>query len=378
MPFHAILISKDEEAASILTPILSRFGVQAQICSYAEALCLLNERRFDAVVVDFDDPHSATLALQACAQAVEGQKTVTIALLSDKTRLRKVFGEGANFVLYKPISPIHAEAGLRAATALIKRERRGSYRVPVQIPARVSIDGGQPVESILLDLSEDGMDLLNEQSTRPGAAIRARFSLPGSNVEGEYCGEAAWVSKNGQCGVRFVDLSEQQRADLKNWVQVHAAELPPDPDPVAHSKLTDLTLGGCYVETESPFPEQSGVVLCLTASGMEVRVKGMVQVMHPNFGMGIEFAARTAEQRQQVTEFIEFLSSRPGTMPELLVSPGPLHANISNDLAGGSGNDGHEIEDPLLDLLRNHHDMSQEQFLEQLRQQRNSQEVSSA
>jgi len=148
--------------------------------------------------------------------------------------------------------------------------------------------------------------------------------------------------------------------------------LPPDPDPVAHSKLTDLTLGGCYVETESPFPEQSGVVLCLRASGLEVRAKGMVQVMHPNYGMGIEFAARTAEQRQQVHEFIEFLTSKPGMVPELLVSPGPLHANVSNDMATE-----HDVEDPLLDLLRNHHDLSQEQFLEQLRQQRSSQEVSS-
>ncbi len=377
MPFQAILVSKDEEAVSILTPILSRFGVAAQNCGYGEAVCLLNEKSFDAVVVDFDDPHSATLALQACSQSTQGQKTVSIALLSDKTRLRKVFGEGANFVLYKPISPVHAEAGLRAATALIKRERRGSYRVPVQIPAKVRIDDGPEVESILLDLSEDGMDLLNEQSPRPGAAIRARFSLPGSQAEAEYTGEAAWVNKNGQCGVRFIDLPENLRAGLKAWVQAHAAELPPDPDPVAHSKLTDLTLGGCYVETESPFPENSGVVLCLTASGMEVRVKGMVQVMHPNHGMGIEFAARTAEQRQQVTEFIEFLTSRPGTMPELLVSPGPLHANISNDLASHPGNDGHDVEDPLLDLLRNHHDLTQEQFLAQLHQQRNSEVASS-
>ncbi len=37
---------------------------------------------------------------------------------------------------------------------------------------------------------------------------------------------------------------------------------------------------------------------------MEVQAEGMVRVMHPGFGMGIEFAARTAEQRSQVEHFI--------------------------------------------------------------------------
>ncbi len=371
MPFHAILVSKDEEAIAILTPILLRFGVETQDCDYAEALGLLKERSYDAVVVDFDDLQGAGLALQACANASDGKKTISIALLSDKSRLRQVFGEGANFVLYKPISQEHAEAGLRAATALIKRERRGSYRVPVQIPAKVQFEGSPEAESIILDLSEDGMDMLSEQSAKFGTKMKAKFALPGSRSTEEYCGEAAWTNKNGQCGVRFIDLSEELRAGLKDWVQAHAAELPPDPDPVAHSKLTDLTLGGCYVETESPFPEKSGVVLCLTTSGMEVRVKGMVQVMHPNFGMGIEFAARTPEQRQEVNDFIKFLTTRPGVVPELLVTPGPLHANVSMDMAE---NEADEIEDPLLDLLRHKHDLSQEQFLLELSRQRNSHE----
>jgi CheY-like chemotaxis protein len=375
MPFQAILVSKDEEAVSILTPILSRFGITPKNCGYAEALCLLAEQNFDAVVVDFDDPHSAALALRACSQATSGPKTVTIALLSDKTRVRKAFGEGANFVLYKPLSPLHAEAGLRAATALIKRERRGSYRVPVQIPARVLVQDGSIIEGILLDLSEDGMDLLSERPPEPGTGLNARFCLPGSDSESEFPGEVAWVNPNGQCGVRFVDLLEELRAQLKAWVQIHAAELPPDPDPVAQCKLTDLTLGACYVETESPFPERAGVVLCLRAAGMEVRAKGVVRIMHPTHGMGIEFEARTAEQREQVTQFIEFLTSRPGTVPELLVSPGPLQSDAPGHPANHS--DG-EIEDSLLDLLLHHPDLTQEQFLKHLREQRGTPEMASS
>ena len=75
------------------------------------------------------------------------------------------------------------------------------------------------------------------------------------------------------------------------------------------------------METESPFPERSGIVLCLKAAGLEVQAEGRVRVMHPEFGMGIEFASGTAEQREQVGTFIGFLTSRPGTVPQLLITP---------------------------------------------------------
>jgi CheY-like chemotaxis protein len=372
MPFQALLVSKDEDAAAILTPLLGRFGVTLKACGYPESVCLLAEEKYDAVIVDFDDPQNASMVLQNAAQGPGGHKVVTIAILGDKTRVRTAFGQGANFVLYKPLSVEQAEASLRAATALIKRERRGSYRVPVQIPALVRPAGGSETEGILLDLSEDGMDLLTPQAFSRETALRARFVLPGKSKEAEYTGEVAWTNANGQCGVRFFDLPAQIRSELRQWVQSHASDLPPEPEAVAESKLTDLSLGGCYVETESPFPEGSGIILSLNAENMEVRAEGMVRVMHPNFGMGIEFAARTDEQRQTVARFIEFLTSRPGTIPQLSITPSSLIAVGAFD---GPTLGNQEVEDSLLELLRDHQSLTQEEFLEELRRQRSTEEV---
>ncbi len=185
------------------------------------------------------------------------------------------------------------------------------------------------MEGILLDLSEDGLDVLAAQPLYPFAGISAHFSLTAPDMEVEVRGEVAWANPNGESGVRFIDLPENLRTNLRAWVTANARELPPeDPEPVSQCRLTDLSLGGCYVETESPFPERSGIVLCLNAEGMEVQAEGMVRVMHPGFGMGIEFAARTDEQRAQVENFINFLTSRPGTMPQLLITPRALAALI--------------------------------------------------
>jgi hypothetical protein len=130
------------------------------------------------------------------------------------------------------------------------------------------------------------------------------------------------------------------------------------------------------VETESPFPERSGIVLSLKAAGIEVRAEGMVRVMHPEFGMGIQFASGTAEQREQVGNFIGFLTSQPGTVPQLLITPKALATDTGNDYP--SSNSSAEPEDLLLDLLHRADSLSQEDFLQELRQQRSSEEVASS
>ena len=376
MTFQALLVSKDDEAVAVLTPVLSGLGLPAVCCEHSEAINLLSEQKYDAVVVDCDHAEGAAPVLQELHQSASDNHSVTVALLSDKSKVRSLFGAGANFVLYKPVSPQQAEASLRAAAALIKRERRRGLRVPVQVPIQLKVQNGPPLEGILLDLSEDGMDVLAAQPLCPSAPIGAHFSLSDGKTEIDVCGEIAWANPNGQAGVRFVDLSEDLRTTLKTWVAANAPELPPpDPEPVT-CKLTDMSAGGCYVETQSPFPERSGIALCLKAEGMEVQAEGTVRVMHPEFGMGIEFASGTAEERAQVTRFIEFLTHNPGTSPELLVTPRVLTASDNHhDSAAANAED---MEDPLLDLLGKHEALSQEEFLQQLHQQRGSAEAASA
>ena len=377
MTFQSLLVCKDEQATDVLTSVLAGFGLGVQCCGYPDALCRLTEQKFDAVIVDYDDPHSAALVLQNAYQASTGNHTVTVALLGDKTKVRHVFGAGANFVLYKPVSQQQAEASLRAATALIKRERRRSFRVPVQLPVRLRVENGAEMEGILLDLSEDGLDVLAAQPLCPSAIITARFSLPDQSDDLDIRGEVAWANPNGESGVRYMDLPENLRQTLRSWVAANAAELlPEDPEPVSECKLTDLSLGGCYVETESPFPERSGIVLCLKAADMEVQAEGMVRVMHPEFGMGIEFASGTEEQREQVGNFIGFLASRPGTVPQLLITPRALAAHNGYDYRSSQGSP--EPEDLLLDLLSRADSLAQEEFLQELRQQRSSEEVASS
>jgi hypothetical protein len=168
-------------------------------------------------------------------------------------------------------------------------------------------------------------------------------------------------------------MNAEKRKELSQWLAARSHDaLPEEPGAVTQCKLTDLSLGGCYVQTESPFPQSSADDLCLRAAGLEIHTEGLVRVMHPGHGMGIEFPARTEEQRKSVGEFIEFLTGQPGATPQLETSPRALVAStvdLSQD-PGQTGSATTDGEDPLLELLRSGSALEEEAFLAELHQQR--------
>ena len=371
MILQALLVSKDDQTAETLIQVLAQFGVAVDRSNAADvALTRLAEERFDQVIVDFDDPEAASLLLDACRRIAgpDRKPPVTVALLRDGSQIRSILGAGAHFILTKPIAHEQAQNTLRAATAMLKRERRQSFRVAAQAAVSIRIDDSKTVEGILLDLSAGGMDVLAAKPLPSAALLRVSFELPGgAGIEGD--AEVAWSIPNGQTGLRFCDMNEKMREELGDWLtaRVHDA-LPEEPDAASPCKLTDLSLGGCYVQTESPFPQSSAVDLCLRTAGMEIHTEGLVRVMHPGRGMGIEFPARTEEQRKSVGEFIEFLTGQPGTTPQLETSPRSLVANaVDLNQTGSAATD---ADDPLLELLRIGNTLDEEAFLAELHRQR--------
>jgi DNA-binding response OmpR family regulator len=382
MTLQALLVSVDDAAADVLGRVLPTLGMAMDRSSDPETtIARIQQQRFDALIVDFDDPKMAEDVLQQ-AQKV-GSGPLSVALVADTTKVRGILSGGAHFVLYKPLSDDAVKAGLRAAAALLSRERRRAFRVPVQAPVEITLPDTRKLDGILLDLSETGMDVLTAEPQVPGSLLAFHFELPDGALAVQAHGQVAWANPNGQTGVHFLDVSESVSADLKNWLQAAAntAGAPAD-ETVPHCKLSDLSLGGCYVETDAPFPELALVDLCLKSNTMEVHTEGMVRVAHPGHGMGVEFPSRTAEQRAQVGSLIDVLRSSPDATPELTISPKALVADLTQFETGQfetadtkAGESADDLEDPLLELLRRGTSLQQDEFLSELRHQRNPEDV---
>jgi DNA-binding response OmpR family regulator len=381
MTLLALLITSDDSASQVLSRVLPACGIAVERFSdLAAAVDRLRQQKFDALVLDFADTKAAAEVYEEGRRLHSGSAPVTVALVAEPGQTREILSAGAHFVLYKPLSEEKAKAGLRALTALLNRERRRAMRVPVQAPVELTLPDTRKAEGILLDLSETGMDVLTAEPQVPGALLNFRFELPDGSLEIHAHGQVAWAKPNGQTGVHFLDLDEAVKAQLQVWLQAAAAaNRAGAEETVPHCKLTDLSLGGCYVETDSPFPEHALVDLCLRTDEMAVHTEGMVRVTHPGQGMGVEFPSRTPEQRAQVGNLISFLRGCPESMLEMFVSPKALTADLkqfesdpemADDLAEEA-----KMEDPLLELLRSGTTKTHDDFLEELRRQRSGEEV---
>src|SRR5579871_3052217 len=192
MNLQALLVSSDDSAADVLGRVLSSFGIALDRSSDPETtMTRIQQQKFDALLVDFDDPKAAEDVLQQAQKL--GTEPLSIALVADTAKVRAILSGGAHFVLYKPVSEEAAKAGLRAAAAMLNRERRRAFRVPVQAPVEITLPDTRKLDGILLDLSETGMDVLTAEAQIAGALLAFHFKLPDGAVEVEGHGQVAWA-----------------------------------------------------------------------------------------------------------------------------------------------------------------------------------------
>jgi c-di-GMP-binding flagellar brake protein YcgR len=367
MSLNALVLCSDEKIVRVLRRVLSELEIGIQHCTEPDgAIRKLTRTRFEAVIVDGTDLKTATAVLKSARTAPCNKRAIAVAIMDGHTGLRTAFDMGAHFVLYKPVSAERAKASFRAARALMKRERRRNSRVAVQIPvALYNPVSGANQKVITTDFSEGGLAIQLPKGSKQTGPWNVTFTLPGSSGSFAVKGEAAWQNPGGQIGIRFTDISVDLSHNLRVWLNENSPESEKD-DPPVGCKLTDLSLGGCYLELPSPFPVRTRIVLSMRTSELELRAEGVVRVMHPEIGMGVEFTQATEEQRHHVEKFIQHLMASDGALPELLVHPEGLDGGAIEPRPRS------ESEDPLLDLFESKASLPAEIFLGELRKQRRS------
>jgi len=363
MNLNALVLCSDDKIVRVLRRTLGDLEIAVELCATADtALRRLTRRRFEAIIVDCAGEGSPEV-LRSARNAPCNRQAVAVAIVDPVLGLKEAFDLGAHFVLYKPVSSERAKSSFRAARALMKSERRRNVRVAVHVPVVLrNLDGGPNVKVTTTDLSEGGMAVGLSNRRHPAGRWQIAFTLPGTDTLLELPAEFAWEGNSEQAGLRFLQVPPKATMELREWLKRHSADAEQD-DPPIRCQLTDLSLGGCYLEIASPFPVSSRVMLSMRAAGVEVRAQGVVRVMHPDKGMGVEFAQSTPEHRVVVERFLAVLSENRSLLPEMLVEPEGLEFETRPAPASS------ETDDPLLQLFYGEH-LTPEAFHEALRKQR--------
>jgi c-di-GMP-binding flagellar brake protein YcgR len=363
MALKSLLLCSDEKIVRVLRRVLGDLEIEVELCLNSDAaLRKLTRQRFEAIIADLSDD-GASEVLRSARTAPCNRQAVAVAVVEPIIGLKAVFEIGAHFVLYKPVSSERAKSSFRAARALMKSERRRNARVAVQIPVVMrSPEVGGNMKVTTIDLSEGGMAVALPSRRRPNGRWQIAFTLPGTAAALEIPAEFAWEGSKEQGGLRFMQTSPEATRQLREWLKQNSPEAEQD-DPPIRCQLTDLSLGGCYLEISSPFPASSRVSLAMRAGGVEIRVQGVVRVMHPDKGMGVEFTQHTAEHRAALEKFMGVLTENRTLLPELLVQPEGLESEVRG------AQPRIETEDPLLELFYGE-PLTAEDFREALQKQR--------
>jgi hypothetical protein len=365
MNLKSLLLCSDEKIGRVLRRTLGDLDIGVEHCTSAEvALRHLTRDRFEAIIVDCAGPGAADV-LRAARTAPCNKRAIAVAILDPGSGLRSAFEIGAHFILYKPVSAERAKSSFRAARALMKRERRRNSRVSVNFPVEmVSAQSGTRIKANTTDVGEGGLAVSIPRRTKPQGQWHLSFTLPGSSKV-DVAAEFAWESSGTQVGLRFVNPPPDVARRLRDWLGRNAPEGDKD-DPPAPCQLTDLSLRGCYLAMPSPFPVSARVTLSMKAANVELRSEGVVRVMHPDIGMGVEFTQTTAEHRALLEKFLSCLAENPDTLPELMVEP----EGFETESIALSAVELSDVDDPLLDLFRNQAGLAADSFHAELRKQR--------
>src|SRR4030081_2482159 len=372
MNLTSLLVCSDDRAVRILRNVLGELEIHVEHCAdTVSAADKLAQHTFEAVIIDCDDERSFGL-LKSVRSGQQNRKPVAIAIIDARTNLQTAFKLGANFVVYKPISTEKAKSSFRAARALLKRERRRSVRLEVNIPAYFRFQDGEGEQASISGLSEGGLSvrLANSPGKKSGL-IAFSFALPDSTTVIEATGMIAWQDSRSRAGIQFATLSEASQHSLKEWLGLQSGE---KHDPPIRCTLVGLSFGGCFLRTQSPFPARTRVELLLRVADSSIKTQGKVRLMDPELGMGIEFLNRTSDHRHRLEQLIHQMAASPDTIAEVLVEPEGLDWDDSaTDVAAADSSGGttrsldDDVErDPLLELFRTGPTLSKEQFLLEL------------
>lgn len=219
MTLSALLVCTDEKAAEVLRRVLKELDIRVESCpDFARAAIRSAQQRFDVIIVDGVSSEEVTSLLRETRSSRVNDATLTVAVVTSQESVRKLFSLGINFVLYKPVEYDRALSSLRAARAVMRKEKRKSSRAAVHTQATIDYANVEREKATLVDLAADGMSVLFGKKLSPASKVYFQFTLPGQRSSVRLSGQVVWQEWNGHAGVQFLDVPKSSRRLLDEFL----------------------------------------------------------------------------------------------------------------------------------------------------------------
>lgn len=257
MTLSALLVCTENSAAQVLERVLKELSISVESCpDFLRAGIRSAQERYDLIIVDGESSHDVIRLLQETRSSRLNDATLAVAVVNSQESIRELFALGVNFVLYKPVEYERALSSLRAAKAVMHREKRKKSRAAVHAQAFVDYANVEREKATLIDLAADGMAVTFGKKLPPTSKVYFQFTLPGQRSSVRLSGQVVWQEWNGRAGVQFVDVPRSSRRLLDEFLAANLSKPSTGPAPEQSVELQAPHPVATLTVSEPKTPEQ--------------------------------------------------------------------------------------------------------------------------
>src|ERR1035437_2991776 len=155
MAFRALLFSKSTETNAAITAACEGAGIRVEVgADIFSAIEKGTKQNFSSVIVDWADQPEASFLLKRTRESASNGDTVAIAIVDHEPRPAELRDNRLDFLIYRPIFPEEANAGLAKACAQMQplraedaAEPAGEVSASRESPSTISVGGDAPERS---------------------------------------------------------------------------------------------------------------------------------------------------------------------------------------------------------------------------------------
>ena len=216
---RTLLVSSDAATVQQLSEAMQQLALYPEVCLEVPiALRLLNNQKFEAVIVDLLLGESAHAILEEARTSRSNRRAVIFTISGNPTGTAGAFRAGSSFVLERPLSMASISRMLKAAYGLIVRERRRYFRCPLAVPVDVRRQGMNDIRGQTLNTSEGGMAMMMPLPLKSGQLVGVHFQLPDRPFQFAVQSFICWSDEQGRVGLQFASPSGEWKAELQAWL----------------------------------------------------------------------------------------------------------------------------------------------------------------
>ena len=218
MTLSSMVVSRDWQEISVLECILGGLHIGVDVEAHPErARAKLSRSKIDAVIVDCDLDGAGDFLRELQNDLIN--KSVPVVVLRGQRDRTTGKIQQPSFEFQKPISVEQAVHTLSAARNMILDGRLRYHRQPLHVPVALSCGSRKRVTAKLVNLSQGGIGIRAPQKLAAGGPVKVSFALPGTKLSLKFQGELAWTDKQGNAGIRFLEMDGGVKRNLQLWLE---------------------------------------------------------------------------------------------------------------------------------------------------------------